>query len=643
MADLDPSRPSDASNITYLIEQLERLDKAGDLNAAEKQVLSELRAKQSAAQQTIGSTKATYRGVASGALLGAKDELSGAIDAMRGGSYAQGRDDTRALDRAAEQAFPQEFRRGKLAGTGITALAPGIGTLKATQGLGLLAKSGYGGLVGALTAGGQGFAEGEGGFLPRLQNAAIPAGIGGAFGMAAPLAGAAVGGLARLARNNRRSIPGLSARATNAVVRPLSRAQASGTDIQAYLNSLGDEGMLADVPGNLRRTAQGLAAMPGEGGELLGDAITQRAQGASARIRSDVDATLGSADAAFEARRAEAASRSGTFGPMYEAALGAEGALQVRPLLNSLKQAQSTAGPKTAPVLNDFIRDLEEKAQNGLIDPTQLHWIRSDMDGVLRSLDGPTKNNALLRKAVKEMDSILDTIPGYKAARQGYGNSYAIEEAIEAGRQVFRGGEATAMSPKVLREELARLTPAQQDAFKKGAREWVDALMGTSRNDAAAAWGAFEKGWNDEKLTILLGDEAAARVMKRLRAESTFSKTRGDVLAGSQTQMRAEAANSLADLRMPDGGQRPGPLRRGLNAVGEVGNNLVDRILYAGRQDVNKQVGSLLSMQGPARDAMVQGLLREAMLRQRPTATERFISPSLDALLRSTGAVVAVE
>ena len=651
MADLDPNRPADAGNIAYLIGQLERLEAAGKLNAAEGQVLSQLRAKQAAAQQTIGETNATYRGAASGALLGAKDELSGAINALQGGSYAQARDETRALDKAAQTAFPRQYNRGRTAGTVATAAVPGVGALKATQGMGLMARMGIGGVTGALTAGGQGFAEGEGGFLPRIQNAAPSAGIGALFGAGAPAAGATAGGLMRLLRDGRRSIPGLSARATNAVVRPLSRSQASGTDVQAYLDSLGPEGMLADVPGNLRKTAQGLASMPGEGGEILTDALNLRAQGATNRIVSDVDATLGQADAAFDARRAQALERSSRLGPMYDAALSARAPVNLGGVSEVLQNGQADAASRVSAQLRKIEGDLGIKSKGGEVSvpddvsALKLHNVRSDLSDDIEEArrNGRGKFVNAMQPVLDAIDEELNSVPGYIAARTGYANNKAIDDAIDAGRQVFRGGEASAMSPRQLEQELAALPDAQRDAFRKGAREWIDGLMGTSRNDAAAAWGAFEKGWNDEKLRSLLGDKQAERIRDRLKSDKVFSQTRGDGLMGSQTQMRNEAAGSLADLRMPDGGQRPGPIRRGLNAVNEAGNSIVDRILYAGRQDVNKQVGGLMTMQGEARDALVQNLLREAMLRQTPSAAEKAIRGPLDLLIRSAGAGVAAQ
>ncbi|MEX0328433.1 MAG: hypothetical protein AB3N07_06885, partial [Ruegeria sp.] len=233
----------------------------------------------------------------------------------------------------------------------------------------------------------------------------------------------------------------------------------------------------------------------------------------------------------------------------------------------------------------------------------RLHNIRSELSDAVNKarVSGAKKFSTQMDPVLRMIDDKLDAVPGYRDARLGYGANKALDEAIEDGRKVFSGSAVSAMSPAELSETMASMSPAQKDAFRKGAREWVSALMGTSRNDAAAAWGAFEKGWNDQKLRLVLGHEAAEKVIKRLRAEKTFSGTRGDVLAGSQTQFRDEAAGALVDFRDVDTGRRPGPLSRAKRALDDVGNAAVDSVLYGPRRrNANAEIGGILSLQGKA-------------------------------------------
>ena len=151
--------------------------------------------------------------------------------------------------------------------------------------------------------------------------------------------------------------------------------------------------------------------------------------------------------------------------------------------------------------------------------------------------------------------------------------------------------------------------------------------MGTSRNDAAAAWGQFEKGFNAEKLALIIGDADAASVMKTLRAESAFSNTRAKVIEGSQTGQRREAADALGDFRDVDTDRAPGPGTRLKRAIWDRPvNEIMNQIVYGTRQSrANRELGEMLSMQGPQRDQLVRELVAEARRIDDPTASQKLL------------------
>ncbi|MEX0329267.1 MAG: hypothetical protein AB3N07_11140, partial [Ruegeria sp.] len=594
---------ADAKQGEHARNVLQGLADQGDASPAERAALRALNLNRSTDQEEIGASEATYRGAAQGATLSARDELAGALGWFTGGmtndAYTSARDESRRLDEAAQQAFPEEFATGKTAGNISTMAIPGGAALKATKGMGLAGKSLVGGLTMGAAAGADGFMSGEG-FTDRIDRAKLPALIGAGFGILAPGAGYLAGRGVRGFQNMRRSIPDFGPVATNRVARSLdSRRLGDAADIEAYLAGLGDEAMLADVPGAPRKLAQGVAAMPGKGGDILQDAIENRASGASERVSRVVDDTLGQADEAFDARRALAAERSSKLGPEYDAALTFEKQIDVSGIQSAvtLQAGESSGSVKSS--LRRLLSDLGE----GKVSAVRLHNIRSELSDAVNKarVSGAKKFSTQMDPILRMIDDKLDAVPGYRDARLGYGANKALDDAIEDGRKVFSGSAVSAMSPAELREAMANMSPAQKDAFRKGAREWVSALMGTCRNDAAAAWGAFEKGWNDQKLRLVLGHEAAEKVIKRLRAEKTFSGTRGDVLAGSQTQFRDEAAGALVDLRDVDTGRRPGPLSRAKRALDDVGNAAVDSVLYGPRRrNANAEIGGILSLQGKA-------------------------------------------
>ncbi len=631
---------ADAKQGEHAREVLQGLENQGDATPAEVAALRALNLNRTVDQEEIGATDATYRGAAQGVTLSAHDELAGVLGWLAGGmsqhAYTTARDGSRQLDEAAQRGFPEEFSSGKAAGNIGTMAIPGGAALKATKGMGLLGKSLVSGLTMGTAAGTDGFMGGEG-FENRIENAKAPAMIGAGIGILAPGAGYLAGRGVRGLQNMRRNIPGFGPVATNRVARSLnSRRLGDAADIEAYLAGLGDEAMLADVPGAPRKLAQGVAAMPGKGGDILQDAIESRTYGTSERVARVVDDTLGQADEAFDARRALANERSSKLGPEYDAALTFDKPIDVSGIQSAVAlQAGESAGSVKSS-LRRLLSDLGDRNVSAI----RLHNIRSELSDAINKaqISGAKKFSRQMDPFLKMIDDKLDAVPGYRDARLGYSANKALDDAIENGRKVFSGSAVSAMSPTELRETMAKMSPAQKDAFRKGAREWVSALMGTSRNDSAAAWGAFEKGWNDQKLRLVLGNEAAEKVIKRLRAESAFSKTRGDVLAGSQTQFRDEAAGALADLRDTDTGRRPGPLSRAKRAIDDVGNAAVDSILYGPRRrNANAEIGGILSLQGRARDEVVRGLLQEALVLQQSTRAENVTSGLLDFVLRTGG------
>lgn len=639
----DTTNYSQSQDILNAVKVLEGLEEAGTISAAEQAALNKFRAKSGGAKREVAKTQSAYRGMQQGVTLGFADEIGGGVAALTGGDYATKRDDIRKKDMAAMLVAPDEFSKGKLAGGIATVALPSAGIMKYTAGMGPLAKSVYGGLTGGLLGGLAGFGEGEGGFVNRMKSASLPAGVGAGVGLLAPVLGYAGGKIARGVQDRFRSVPGFGARATQTMAGALNRSQAAGTDIRAYLDTLGPEGMLADIPGNPRRVAQGLAAMPGEGGEMLGNAIEQRAAGASGRIKTTADDAIAVPNAAFDERRALATERTSVLGPEYDIALDAPpiDASGVGASINAIrKDAVGNVASSIKNIETALGGKVDEKGNLvfGEVSAIKLHNIRSELSDDIAEAKraGRAKFVAQMTPVLEKIDAELDSLPGYIDARTGYANNKAMERALDDGRAVFRGGEASAKSPDELRKEIQKLSPAQLDAYRKGAREYIAALMGTSKNDAAAAWGAFAKEWNEEKLRIILGKPEADKVINRLKAENIFSQTRGDVLKGSQTQMRSEAANALGDFRLPDSGQRPGPLRRLANTVNDAGNSAVDSILYSGRGQSNLDLGKLLSMQGAERDGLLPLLLGEAARKNMDTKTQKVVTGLLDLALRSS-------
>jgi hypothetical protein len=171
----------------------------------------------------ISQTESALRGAAQGATLGFADEAVGAFEgfintATKGGSlvenYEKARDESRAANKAAEQANPMTYLGGNLAG-GIasSALMPGAGALgvgkaaaAAIKGGGSISNIGRGivqmGAAGAVTGAIQGAGDSE---AKSVGGVLGDAGKGGAAGGAF---GGALGGIGKL-------LPGVRGSVTN--------------------------------------------------------------------------------------------------------------------------------------------------------------------------------------------------------------------------------------------------------------------------------------------------------------------------------------------------------------------------------------------------------------------------------------------
>lgn len=627
MTEVGTETYADANRLVQAIKVLEALEASGEITPNEQAALDRARAKEGEAREEVGRTRARYRGLAQGVMLNARDEISGAISAVSGGDYSEARDDVRNRDEAAQTLFPEEYSRGRMAGAGATATLPmGVG-MRAAQGMGMAGRVGVGGLNGAVLGGMDGYMGGEG--VPdRLMSSVPGAAVGLGIGMAAAPVAALAGAGAIGVRNRGRSVPGVHPIAGREASNALFRAEQSGTDIAQYLDSLGPEGMVADVPGAPQHLAQGLASMPGSASARLQSEVTKRAEGAGGRIRRDMDASLGGPDEAAQARRAMEAERKNEIGPMYDAARAHTSPLDAGAVVQRLDALAADSVGRVRSAINALKADIG----SGPISAAKLHNIRSDFSDTLEEAarTGATKFPAQMSGVLEEIDRVLDGVPGYSTARARYADNKAAERALEDGRKAFGNSALTAMTPDELEDHIGQLGPRALANFKRGAREYISALMGTARNDAASAWGAINREWNAEKLRVILGDAAADKVIKRLRAEEQFSRTRGKVIEGSQTDFRAGAREALADLRDPNSINRPGPVARARNAVNDAANRAVDSVMYGSRRAAaNDDLGRILTAQGVDRDALVTALRQLAQDRRAPsagiTAAERML------------------
>ena len=607
---------------------LVKLEEDGSITENEQKALDNYRKNKEAIVNEIVSTEAGYAGMKAQATFNLDDEIYGAYKAAGDfiknrdlqsakEAYARYRDLVRQKNEMFKYSAPEEYGKGQLVG-GTGTMTLGLG---ATQGLNLARNASTakqiltGAGTGAALASAPEFGEGEGGFINRLRNVGVvnPA-IGAVAGGGAPVAGRAAEGIYNVGKNiYRGGQDGFQGQALRRVAKQLKNAEDSGTDVKSYLDSLGPEGMLADVEGAPQGLALGLATIQGQGSNTLRRNILNRSKGAGARIEADFNKNIGEADAGFLAEIANKQNKNTVISPMYEKAKSSTQTFDVQDIRDAIVETSVDASRKAKLALNELLSDLGE---SGNLSATKLHNVRVELndakDVAYRS--GETGIGANLGVFLDKIDDKLDEIDGYALARSKWAEASSVDRAIEDGMKAFSGGKASAISPKRLEAKLAKMTDAEREAFKAGAREYIGALMGTARNDASIAWAEFGKNWNAEKLELIIGKTQAQEVTRRLLAEAEFSNTKNIAIKGSLTANKQEARKSVGDLTDPETGDQPGVIGRGKRALFDAPlNALIDEILYSNtRGNLNQQLGKILTLQGRERDQVVSTLLDEA-------------------------------
>ena len=508
--------------------------------------------------------------IAGPSLIGLAKDARGSIQGMTPDQVAAEFD-------AAKEANPISSAVGSVAGTVLPLAAlgtvPGVSQALGMSG-GLVSQSLMGGLSGGAISAADTLARGG-----SYEDAALTG-----------LGGAAVGGIApSLFAGAGKVIGALTGKNTPKAVGNVARALTDdGINpgaVSAQLANLGPEAMLMDLGPNLQSQAGALAAVPGSGQKTIRDAVTGRASAAakSARVGADVDATIGQGPDLDLLKKQIVMDQKAAATPLYDAVrdepIPLGGAFQFvlqTPLgKDAFRKAAVLAANDGKPVNNGLTVGLVDYAKQALDDIAEAAK-RAGNNNDARQAAGMAR---LLRT---EADKI---VPGYKLAREAFAGPAAVMDAIDAGASIF----AKDITPAQLERSLTAMTAGERLAFLDGARSHIEGQLGTAVNDALSLRNMFKKGWNEQKLRIVLGDDVADDMMKRINREIVFAKTANVVEGNSETARRAASMGEVA----PDG--------KNLSQISAVGavlaafNKVGQKFAGYGQKKVNAQMAALLS------------------------------------------------
>lgn len=468
--------------------------------------------------------------------------MMGGLNQAKGALYGVPAEQIAADNAATEQANPITSTIGSVAGTVLpfmgAGLIPGVGrALGMTGGIGSRIVAGG---VSGMGINAADTAVRGGDTQDMAQSGAIGLGLGAAL----PIVGRGVGAVTNKALG--RSVP----KEAKALSRALKDDNIAPADVNSRLAGLGDGSMVMDLGPNLQRQAGAIASVPGKGQKTVRDAVAGRQQQAGARVEGDVTSTLGNGPELNAMQEQVVAAQKAAAKPLYDAVRN----VNVLPTGNMKVVFGTPMGKEAFKVAQRMAANDGASPNNltvGLIDYT-----KRALDDIASSAARAGRNNEArqARQMAKLLTAEADkAVPGYKAARDAFAGPAQVLDAMEAGSNVF-GKE---MTPGQLQSSLQAMTASERDAFIQAARASIQAQMGNAVNEALSLRNLFKKGWNEQKLRIILGPKVADDLMARINREAVFGQTSNVVTGNSETAARAaaqgEVAPQLARTERPQG------------------------------------------------------------------------------------------
>lgn len=410
----------------------------------------------------------------------------------------------------------------------------------AMAGLGISTASGLGGAaIRAATGAAEGAGIGAADAEVRGQDAGRSAGLGALLGGGGSAIGDGLGAVLR-------PFAGGAAQRARTALRTMADADAltqNGAD--EALAKLGPSGFLGDLGPNMQDALRMASSAPGPAKRRIAEALISRADTAGDRVTSAMDEALGPRTNILETADQIAAERARQAAPLYEAAYKAD-----VPMTPALQEVLNRPGVEKAyNAAHRLASDAGEAFDMGKPNVMALDYTKRALDDAI-SNNLRAGNNNEARILIGNRNAIvghLDAhVPEYAAARKVFSDQSKIASALEDGQGVFKNSQ----SPDALARALAGMSDTERGAYQEGARQQVADIMGTARNDANAARSLLDKGYNREKLALLIGADPASRVNNAIDAERTFAETNQVARLGSKTDRNLLSQQIIPDDRI---------------------------------------------------------------------------------------------
>ena len=417
-----------------------------------------------------------------------------------------------------------------------------------------------------------GFGAGEGGPEQQLTSA----GIGGvAGGLAAP--GLQLG--ARVVKNVSQPIlksmfaePDVTGlQAGRNLVKEALQSDVGSVDeaINTVLQNAGKPYTLADIGPNTRAYLDAVNLIPSPAKQTAKKFLEQRDKGISARLTSDLQEAFGTTASFFDEFNALKAARTDLGKKMYANAFNKQVPVnrELTDLLGrpSVQQAYARginiAQEKGIKVPNVVVNAQGQlvTADNKLVpavDTEFLHYVKMGLDDLVYTGKSPssgignTQLNSIKDTRAQFLNYIDKNNPSYKSARNYWADDTATMDAMQSGRTFLKS------NPDQLKADIKKMSTSEKEAFRLGAMSDLIERVGGQSTDTVVPMTAnvARNILKDPKRVALikatfpdneLGQNKFNQFIKNFQTEMEMKATSGQVLTGSQTAGRQEAAKAV--------------------------------------------------------------------------------------------------
>lgn len=460
------------------------------------------------------------------------------------------------------------------------------------------------------------------GGLKNIKNTIITRPVGSAL----DIAGLAAGGAGLVAKGRSVAAPVARIAESPAValdvgrpaVRKLDAAIRADAVTPEQITALGPEGMLMDAGPNLRKQGRGVFLLQGEGSQIINQALKDREAGTTQRALQAADDALGPRVNAIDQRQRLKDAREGNGSPLYNAAFNDAKMVDTTPVIGAIDDIVQPnvagMGPESMSPLGKRLVSIRNRLtlnKGQVTEGRALQHIYQEIgDNIGEAVRSGRGNEArTLIEIKKKLEASIDaaTDGGFSKANKQWATDSEIMDAFGFGEDLARNS----MTPDEVMARLKTMKPEARPQVLLGLRNWVYEVVGTARNNAAAARSLLERGWTQEKLGMVLGQGKAKQLADRIGLERTYAETNQRVRLNSNTAEGITGAMDVADssllgqgnaAALTYGGIKGLATKKALDVVDAVATKLAGHRGNVTRADLAK----MLTATGAQRDEIVR-------------------------------------